>query len=83
MSDPEFSEWWVEATIKVKYLFKGKGYNKPEDVTLIEAGELEVMLDKDAADCLFVDNQIARFDEVEVIDIKAYKRELERVGEQK
>lgn len=69
------SEWWVEATIKVKYLFRGIGYNKPEDVTAIEAGELEVMLDKDVADVLYTDNQVARFDEVEVIDIKATKKE--------
>ncbi len=79
MSDSEFSEWWVEATIKIKYLFRGKGYNKPEDVTSLEASELEVMLDKDTADCLYIENQIARFDEVEVTEIKAYKKELQGV----
>jgi hypothetical protein len=68
-------EWWVEATIKVKYLFKGEGYKDEETVVALEAGELEVMLDKDVADCLYTDNQIARFDEVEVVEIKATKKE--------
>jgi len=70
----EESEWWVEATIKVKYFFVGKGYNRPEDVTDFEAGELEVMLDKDLKDDLYTSNQVARFDEVEVTEIKATKK---------
>ena len=64
-------EFEIEATIKVKYIFRGEGEYDTPTVEALESSELEVMLDKDLADCLYVDNQIARFDDVEVVKIKA------------
>jgi hypothetical protein len=72
----EVMEFWVEATIKVKYLCKVIGEYDAPTVEHLEASEIEVMLDKDLADVLYTDNQVARFDEVEVTEIKATLKEM-------
>jgi len=50
------------------------------NLALLESGEIELMLDKDMADCTYIDNQIARFDNVDVKEIKAMKKELILIG---
>jgi hypothetical protein len=71
----KYDEWWVEATIKVKYLFKGENYKTPEDVISVEEGELELMLDKEEVNDFYTQNKLVRFDEVEVVEMKATKKE--------
>lgn len=69
----------VEVLVKLKF-FSGWEDDKVDEhlVELSEEGEIELMLDKDMMDCTYTDNQSCRFDEVEVIKIKA--RELKGEG---
>jgi len=69
----------VEVLVKLKF-FSGWEDDKVDEhlVELSEEGEIELMLDKDMRDCTYTDNQSCRFDEVEVIKIKA--RELKGEG---
>ena len=67
----------IKATIEIEYTtdydFAGNASEEEQlkMLELLESGELEIMLDKDMADCVYTDNQCARFDNVEVKEIKA------------
>lgn len=67
-------KYLAKVVIELEYEFE-----HPDDkcsVSMIEkfeSSELEVMLSKDMKDCVYVDNQVARFDEVNVKDIKVVK----------
>ena len=69
----------VEVIVKLKY--KSFGVNETESlIEQLEESELELMLDKDMKDCTYTDNQSCRFDDVEVILIKATELKKENKG---
>ena len=63
----------IEVEYEMNYDFEKHRTDEQNLTTLelLEEGELEIMLDKDMKDCVYVDNQVARFDNVNVREIKA------------